>query len=135
MISCIASIVLLLALPAIAGAADTRLADAAMYCDARAYHVSKFAYLLDRLQATPDGDGTLLDHSMILYGSALADGNEHNHDPLPVLLAGGASGQLEGGRHIQAAAHTTMSNLLLSMLDKVGIEMPSFGDSTGKLEI
>jgi hypothetical protein len=130
---CIASIVLLLALPAIAGAADTRLADAAMNGDARAYHVSKFAYLLDRLQATPDGDGTLLDHSMILYGSALADGNDH--DPLPVLLAGGASGQLEGGRHIQAAAHTTMSNLLLGMLDKVGIDMPSFGDSTGKLEI
>jgi hypothetical protein len=99
------------------------------------YHVSKFAYLLDRLQATPDGDGTLLDHSMILYGSALADGNEHNHDPLPVLLAGGASGQLEGGRHIQATPHTTMSNLLLSMLDKVGIDLPAFGDSTGKLEI
>jgi hypothetical protein len=98
------------------------------------YHISKFAYLLDRLQATPDGDGTLLDHSMMLYGSALGDGNEHNHDPLPILLAGGASGQLEGGRHVNSAPHTTMSNLLLSMLDKVGIDMPAFGDSTGKLD-
>jgi hypothetical protein len=97
------------------------------------YHVQKLGYLLEKLRATPDGDGTLLDHAMILYGSALSDGNEHNHDPLPVLLAGGASGRLQGGVHVQAAPHTTMSNLLLAMLDKFGVDLPQFGDSTGKL--
>jgi hypothetical protein len=99
------------------------------------YHVNTLAYFLDKLKATPDGDGTLLDHSMILYGSTLSDGNEHNHDPLPVLLAGGASGQLKGGRHVKSAPHTPMSNLLLTMLDKLGIRQDRFGDSTGRLEI
>jgi hypothetical protein len=99
------------------------------------YHVGMLAYLLEKLKATPDGDGTLLDHSLVLYGSAMSDGNKHNHDPLPVLLAGGASGQLKGGRHLRFAKHTTMSNLLLSMLDKLGVPMNSFGDSTGHLEI
>jgi hypothetical protein len=99
------------------------------------YHVSMLAYLLEKLQATPDGDGTLLDHSMVLYGSAMSDGNKHNHDPLPVLVAGGASGQLKGGRHLRFAKHTTMSNLLLSMLDKLGVPLNSFGDSMGHLEI
>ena len=65
----------------------------------------------------------------------LSDGNEHNHDPLPVILIGGASGQIKGGRHIQYAAHTPMSNLLLSLLDKFGVHQDKFGDSTGKLEI
>jgi hypothetical protein len=99
------------------------------------YHASMLAYLLEKMKTTPDGDGSLLDHSMVLYGSAMSDGNKHNHDPLPVLLAGGASGQLKGGRHLRYAKHTTMSNLLLAMLDKVGVPMQSFGDSTGKLEI
>ena len=99
------------------------------------YHASMLAYLLEKMKATPDGDGSLLDHSMVLYGSAMSDGNKHNHDPLPVLLAGGASGQLKGGRHLRFAQHTTMSNLLLAMLDKVGVPMDHFGDSTGKLEI
>jgi hypothetical protein len=99
------------------------------------YHVRTLTYFLEKLAATPDGDGTLLDHSMILYGSSLSDGNEHNFDPLPVILAGGASGQLQGGRHLQYAPHTPMSNLLLSMLDKLGVHAESFGDSTGLLEI
>jgi len=99
------------------------------------YHASMLAYLLEKMKATSDGDGSLLDHSMVLYGSAMSDGNKHNHDPLPVLLAGGASGQLKGGRHLRYSKHTTMSNLLLSVLDKAGIAMESFGDSTGKLEI
>jgi hypothetical protein len=72
---------------------------------------------------------------LILYGSTLSDGNEHNHDPLPVLLVGGASGQIKGGRHLRAAAQTPMSNLFLSVLDKFGIQQNKFGDSTGKLEI
>jgi hypothetical protein len=99
------------------------------------YHVKMLAYFLEKLRSTPDGDGTLLDHSMILYGSSLSDGNEHNFDPLPVVLAGGASGQLRGGRHLRHAPHTPMSNLLLSMLDKLGARVDAIGDSTARLEI
>ena len=99
------------------------------------YHVQMLAYFLEKLKATPDGDGNLLDHSMILYGSSMSNGNQHDHDPLPVILAGGASGQLAGNRHLKFAPHTHMSNLLLSMLDKLGIKADSQGDSTGKLDI
>jgi hypothetical protein len=99
------------------------------------YHIGLLTYLLGKLQATPDGDGSLLDHSMILYGSAMGDGNQHNHYPLPIILAGGASGTLQGGRHIRNAPETTMSNLLLAMLDKLGIPTEKFGDSTGMISI
>jgi hypothetical protein len=99
------------------------------------YHVRMLAYFLEKLQATPDGDGTLLDHSMVLYGSSLSDGNEHNFDPLPVLLAGGASGRIRGGRHLRHAPHTPMSNLLLTMLDKLDARVDTIGDSTGRLEL
>src|SRR5712671_37390 len=98
------------------------------------YHVQMLAYFAGKLAAAPDGDGTLLDHSMILYGSSMSNGNEHNHDPLPILVLGGASGQLQGNRHIVNPAHTPMSNLLLSMLDKLGVRQDAFGDSTGRLE-
>src|SRR5262249_17849537 len=99
------------------------------------YHVKMLGAFLEKLRATPDGDGTLLDHSMILYGSSLSDGNEHNFDPLPGLLAGGASGQLQGGRHLKYPPHTPMSNLLLAMLDKLGVHQDKLGDSTGLLDI
>ena len=99
------------------------------------YHIGLLTYLLGKLQSTPDGDGTLLDHSMILYGSAMGDGNQHNHYPLPIILAGGASGALKGGRHIRNTPETTMSNLLLAMLDKLGIPTEKFGDSTGMISI
>jgi hypothetical protein len=99
------------------------------------YHIRMLAYFLERLQATPDGDGTLLDHSMVLYGSSLSDGNEHNYDPLPVVLVGGASGRLKGGRHIRHAPHTPMSNLLLAMLHKMGAQVDKIGDSTEPLAI
>jgi len=99
------------------------------------YHVSLLVYLLNKLKASPDGDGTLLDHSMVLYGSAMSDGNQHNHGPLPIIVAGGASGRLKGGRHIRNPKDTTMSNLLLAMLDKLGIATEKFGDSTGMLSI
>ncbi len=99
------------------------------------YHIGLFAYLLDKLQSIPDGDGTLLDHAMVLYGSAMSDGNQHNHGPLPIVLAGGASGALKGGRHIRNPKDTTMSNLLLAMLDKLGTPAEKFGDSTGMLSI
>ena len=99
------------------------------------YHVKLLAGFLERLRATPDGDGTLLDHSMILYGSSLSDGNEHNFDPLPVVLAGGAAGKLQGNRHLRYAPHTPMSNLLLSMLDMLGAPQEAFGDSVEPLNI
>ena len=99
------------------------------------YHVQMLGYFLEKLRATPDGDGTLLDHSMVLYGSSMSNGNQHDHDPLPILVAGGASGQLKGNRHLEFPAHTPMSNLMLSLLDKLGVHQASFGDSTGKLEI
>lgn len=107
----------------------------ARFAQLNRYHVSLFAYFLDKLNSIPDGDGSLLDHSMILYGSGMSDGNAHNHDPLPILLAGGASGRLEGNRHIVAAPGTTLSNLLLAMLDKLDVPQESFGDSTGMLTI
>ncbi|HLH29965.1 MAG TPA: DUF1552 domain-containing protein [Terriglobia bacterium] len=99
------------------------------------YHVQMLAYFIDKLSKTPDGDGNLLDHSMILYGSSMSNGNQHDHDPLPIVLLGGASGQLQGNRHIVTPAHTPMSNLLLTMLDKLGVHRDTFGDSTGRLEI
>jgi len=99
------------------------------------YHVSLVAYFLAKLQATPDGDGTLLDHSTIMYGSSMSNPNEHNHFPLPLLLIGGGSGHLKGGRHVKFPERTPMSNMLLSVLDKSGIHMDRLGDSTGMLEI
>jgi hypothetical protein len=97
------------------------------------YHVSLFNHFLDRLQSTPDGDGTLLDHSLIMYGGCISNGNLHTHGPLPTLLAGGACGQLTGGRHMRTAADTPMSNMLVSILEKVGVEADRIGDSTGRL--
>src|SRR5688572_14296307 len=99
------------------------------------YHVALFSYFLDKLQSTPDGDGTLLDHSLLLYGSGMSDGNQHNHTDLPILLAGGASGRLKGGRHIRNPKKTPMANLLLAMLDKMQVPAEKFGDSTGRVEI
>jgi hypothetical protein len=98
-----------------------------------AYLVKTFAYYLERLKATPDGDGNLLDHSMILYGSSLSDANLHTHHDLPICLAGGGAGQLKGGRHLRYAKETPLNNLLLNLLDKVGVPMEKLGDSTGKL--
>jgi hypothetical protein len=97
------------------------------------YHVSLLAHLLERLRSTPDGDGTLLDHSLILYGSGMSNSNIHNHSPLPIVLAGGAAGKMKGGRHLKYPEETPMSNLLLSILHKAGVEQESIGDSNGPL--
>jgi hypothetical protein len=97
-------------------------------------HVQMLAYLLDRLKSTPDGDGSLLDHSMILFGSSISDGNAHTHHDLPLVLAGRGNGKLTTGRHVRYAPETPMNNLLLSMLDKANVPTESLGDSTGKLE-
>jgi hypothetical protein len=101
-----------------------------------AYHTrTVLAYFLDRLNATADGDGTLLDHAMVLYGSGMSNSNQHDHDPLPIVLAGGAAGRLRGGRHIRAGEGTPLSNLQAAMLDKLGIPAQSFADSTGLVTI
>ena len=97
------------------------------------HHVTLVTHFLDRLKATPDGDGTLLDHSLVLYGSAMSNSNVHNHAPLPVLVAGGAGGRMKGGRHLSYPEGTPMSNLLMSVLDKAGVEQEKVGDSTGLL--
>jgi hypothetical protein len=99
------------------------------------YHVGLFTYFLEKLKTTPDGDGTLLDHSLVLYGSGMSDGNQHNHTDLPVILAGGASGRLKGGRHVRNPKDTPMANLLVSMLDKVGVKQESLGDSSGRVSL
>jgi len=99
------------------------------------YHSTIFVYLLEKLKNTPDGDGSLLDHSMVLWGSAMSDANQHNDAPLPIVLAGSASGRLKGGRHIRNPKDTTMSNLLLAMLDKLNVHVDHFGDSTAMMEI
>jgi hypothetical protein len=100
-----------------------------------AYFMSLVAHLLENLKNTPDGDGNLLDHSMILLGSTMSNPNEHSHGPIPMLVAGGMSGRLQGGRHLQFPERTPHANLLLSLIDKADIPMQSFGTSTGPLSI
>ena len=98
------------------------------------YHVKCLAYYLDKLKNTPDGDGTLLDHSLVLYGTNMGDSNQHLHYDVPHVLVGGASGQLKGGRHLPFPTKTiTTGNLLLSILGMYGIHQDSIGDSTGML--
>jgi hypothetical protein len=99
-----------------------------------AHLVQTFAYLLDRLQATPDGEGSLLDHSLIVYGSSLSDANLHTHHDLPILVAGGGAGQVQGGRHIKYPKETPLNNLFLNLLDKAGVPTEKFGDATGRLD-
>jgi len=100
------------------------------------YHVSTVAYFIDKLKNTPDGDGNLLDHSMILYGSPMGDSHVHEHKRLPVFLAGHANGKLKGNHHLQCPAGTPMANLLLTMLHKLGADdIEKIGDSTGELAI
>jgi hypothetical protein len=90
--------------------------------------------LLGRLKATPDGDGNLLDHSLILYGSSISDGNLHTHHDLPIVLAGGGAGQVKGNRHVVYPKDTPLNNLLVSMLERAEVPIHKFGDSTGKLD-
>jgi len=99
------------------------------------YHVGLFAYFLDKLQKTPDGDVSLLDNSLIVWGSGLGDGNQHDHADLPVLVAGGAAGKHKGGKHIRTPKETPMNNLLLAMLERLDIEAEKFGDSNGEVAI
>jgi hypothetical protein len=98
------------------------------------FHMQMFAYFVEKLRATPDGDGSLLDHSVLMYGGGISDGNQHSHLNLPMLLIGGGSGQLKGGRHIRYPQNTPLANLHVSVLDKLGVPTGSFGDSNGQLE-
>jgi hypothetical protein len=104
------------------------------FAELNAYHHGTLVYFLNKLKTTPDGDGSLLDHSLILFGSGMSNSNEHNHNPLPMLLAGGASGTVKGGRHIRLEKNTTHSNLLLTILHKAGVRAQKIGDSTGIIE-
>jgi hypothetical protein len=98
------------------------------------FHTTQLAYLLEKLAAIPEGDGTVLDHCTIAYGSGNSDGNRHNHDDLPILLAGGACGTIKQGRHITYAKDTPLNNLWMSMLDRVKVNVETLGDATGRLK-
>ena len=97
------------------------------------YHTTLLAHFLDRLQATPDGDGTLLDHATLLYGGGLSDGNRHSSENLPILLAGGGAGALDCGRHVRCPDPTPMSNLHVTLMDKLGVPVERFGTSDGEI--
>jgi hypothetical protein len=97
------------------------------------YHVQQFAYFLERLKSIPEGEGCLLDQCMIMYGSGISDGNRHNNENLPILLAGRGGGSIDAGRHIRYLEETPMTNLFLSLLDRMGVDAPAVGDSTGRL--
>jgi hypothetical protein len=99
------------------------------------YHVAKVAYFIDKLKNTPDGDGNLLDHSLVFYGSPMGDSNVHNHKRLPLFMVGHASGAVKGNLHVRTPDGTPMGNVLLAMLHKLGIDQESIGDSTGAVAI
>ena len=95
------------------------------------YHMQRFADFIEKLDGIEDGEGSLLDHSMFLYGSNMSNSDRHNNYPLPNILVGGGAGRLKGGQHIKLPERTTLSNLLLTVLNKAGVEQKSFADSTG----
>jgi hypothetical protein len=104
------------------------------YAKVNTYFTEQFASFVRKLRSIPDGDGTLLDHVLLLYGAGLSNGNEHSHIDLPLLLVGGKD-QLKGGRHLRCPLDTPMANLLVTMLDRVGVPVDNVGDSTGRLEL
>src|SRR5277367_5928684 len=99
------------------------------------YHAGLIPYFLQKLKDTPDGDGNLLDHSMVLYGSPMGDSNVHNHKRVPLVLLGHANGRLKGNLHVRTADGTPTANVLLTMLHKLGVNVESFGDSNGEIAI
>ena len=98
------------------------------------YHVTQFAYLLEKMRSTPDGDGSLLDHTIMMYGTGMGDCNAHDPRSIPLVLAGGRSAQLKGGRHVRYPKETPLANLHLTLLDKLGVPLDRIGDSTGRLD-
>ena len=99
------------------------------------YHIQQLAYFLEKLQATPDGDGTLLDHVTLLYGCGISNSNLHTHDNLPILVVGGGAGSIKGGRHVRVTSDTPLTNLQLTLLDKIGVPLDALGDSTGRVDL
>ena len=99
------------------------------------YHVSLFAEYVEKLRSTPDGDGTLLDHLMLLYGAGISDSNAHRHDNLPIVLVGGGSGTLAGGRHLRFANDPPLADLLVTMMDRLGLAVDRLGNSDGRIII
>ena len=95
------------------------------------YHIGMLAYYIEKLKNTPDGDGNLLDHSLVLYGSPMGDGNVHGHKRIPIVLMGHARGALKGNLHIRAKDDTPQSNILLSVVQKLGVDTETVGNSTG----
>jgi hypothetical protein len=106
----------------------------AMVAKVNHFHVSLFAEFLEKLKSTPDGDGSLLDHSLYLYGSGMGNPNVHDHTNLPILVAGGAAGGMKGGRHIRYEKPQPLANLHLTLLDKVGVHLDAFADSQRKID-
>ncbi len=98
------------------------------------FHVDQFNYLLTRMASISEGDRTLLDNCMLMYGSGISDGDRHNHDDLPIILAGGGAGRIKSGRHIRYANKTPLCNLYVWMLHQMGAKVDKFGDSTGMLD-
>ena len=99
----------------------------------RTFHIGLFGEFLKKLDSTKDGDGSLLDHSVLLYGSNMSNSNLHDHYPLPNIVVGGGRGKLKGGQHIVCAEHTPQTNLLVTLLDKVDAKVDSLGDSSGRI--
>ncbi|MCX6593246.1 MAG: DUF1552 domain-containing protein [Acidobacteria bacterium] len=114
------------------GESPSKIAD---FAKINRYHVSLLPYFLDKLRNTPDGDGNLLDHSLVLYGSPMGDSHVHNHKRVPILLFGHANGQLKGNLHVREKDGTPMANALLTILHKLGVDRPAIGDSTGLVEV
>jgi hypothetical protein len=102
--------------------------------DINRFHATQLAYLLEKLNSIKEGDGTLLDNSMVVYGGGISDGDRHNHDDLPILVAGKGAGTIKTGRHVVHPKNTPLNNLYLSLLDRVGVPAETLGDSTGKLK-
>ena len=110
-------------------------ADVEKFVKINTYHVQVFADFMKKMQSIPDGDGSLLDHSMILYGSGMGNSNVHSHERIPTIVAGGASGQLKGGRHIVVKDNTPLSNLLMGFLDAARVPTDHVGDSSGFVQL
>ena len=98
------------------------------------YHMEQFSHFVEELSTTPDGDGSLLDQSLLVYGAGISDSNTHFHDNLPIALVGGSAAGLKGGRHIRYPDDTPVTNLWMSLLDKMGVPAEQLGDSTGHVE-
>ena len=98
------------------------------------YHFRQFAHLVDKLSAIPEGDGTMLDHSLFLYGTGISDSNIHYYDDLPIAVIGGKAAGIKGGRYLRYAQGTPLANLHVTLLDKLGVHVETFGDSTGTLD-